>query len=157
MATVNRSTIQARDAEVISGIQKHLMNVASISLNGVSYTPAALIQLVQSEIDAANAATQAKTAFSQAAQANQAAHAKVAPVITALRTYVINLMGTQGTTLDDFGFSPPKAHKVLTAAEKAAAAAKRKATRAARHTMGSNQKLTARLYEHEFIELHAFA
>jgi hypothetical protein len=46
-----------------------------------------------------------------------------------------------GASLADFGLNPKKARTPLTIEEKAAAAAKRKATRAARHTMGSKQKV----------------
>jgi len=42
--------------------------------------------------------------------------------------------------LADFGIQPPKVRVPLTVEAKAAAAAKRAATRAARHTMGSQQK-----------------
>jgi hypothetical protein len=42
--------------------------------------------------------------------------------------------------LADFGLRPKKAPTPLTVEEKAAAAAKRKATRVARNTMGSQQK-----------------
>jgi hypothetical protein len=42
--------------------------------------------------------------------------------------------------LADFGIQPPKARAPVTIEAKAAAAAKRASTRAARHTMGSQQK-----------------
>jgi hypothetical protein len=42
--------------------------------------------------------------------------------------------------LADFGITPPKARTPLSADQKAAAVAKRKATRAIRHTLGPKQK-----------------
>jgi hypothetical protein len=48
--------------------------------------------------------------------------------------------GTQPDVLADFGVPPKKARTPLTAQQKALAAAKRKSTRAARHTGGSKQK-----------------
>jgi hypothetical protein len=45
--------------------------------------------------------------------------------------------------LADFGFAPPKA-ATRTPEEKAAAAAKAKATREARHTLGKSQKKTVK-------------
>ncbi|HEY8038591.1 MAG TPA: hypothetical protein VIF15_02305, partial [Polyangiaceae bacterium] len=49
--------------------------------------------------------------------------------------------GTQADVLADFGMTPRKAATPLTVEQKAAAAAKRKATRAARGTKGPKAKL----------------
>jgi len=137
---INRPTIQARDAQVIAGINKHLHNMPSILLLGVSYTPASLVSFVQAQIDSANAATAAKVALQEAAKANQATNEKVNPVIRELRSFVINTLGPDGNVLTDFGFTLPKPRKVPLTADQAAAAKKREATREARHTMGSVQK-----------------
>ena len=48
--------------------------------------------------------------------------------------------GNAPDVLVDFGLSPRKATTPLTAEQKAVASAKRKATRAARHVMGSKQR-----------------
>ena len=50
------------------------------------------------------------------------------------------MFGTQSPKLADFGFTVRK-RATQTAEQKAAAALKRKATREARHTMGSKQRL----------------
>ena len=55
-------------------------------------------------------------------------------------TFVKATFGNSPDVLADFGLKPKKAATPLTIEQKAAAAAKRTATRAARHTMGSKQK-----------------
>ena len=139
MTTVNRTTTQARDAQVITGIQKHLQNTPSLPLGGTAYTPADLVKLVQSRIDSANTVAAGKASWHSTVVANKALTTNVTPALRALRDYVINVFGAASPVLADFGFTPPK-RTTKTPEQKAAAAAKAKATRAARHTAGKNQK-----------------
>ncbi|HZU82221.1 MAG TPA: hypothetical protein VE987_04860 [Polyangiaceae bacterium] len=139
MVTVNRTSTQARDAQVIAGIQKHLQNVPSIPLGGSAYTPADLAKLVQSRIDSAATVTAAKAAWHATVVSHEALNTKLTPTVRSLRQYVINVYGATSPVLADFGFAPPKT-ATRTPEEKAAAAAKAKATRAARHTAGKKQK-----------------
>jgi hypothetical protein len=60
--------------------------------------------------------------------------------MSALVTYIKAGYGSQPDVLADFGIQTPKARAQLTVEAKAAASAKRAATRAARNTMGSKQK-----------------
>jgi hypothetical protein len=62
------------------------------------------------------------------------------PVIRAYQGYLVSLLGNAPSTLAELGLAPRKAPTPLTVEQKATAAAKRAATRAARHTMGSVQK-----------------
>ena len=55
-------------------------------------------------------------------------------------SFVRATFGASPDTLADFGLKPKKVPAPLTTEQKAAAAAKRAATRAARHTMGAKQK-----------------
>ncbi|HZU83687.1 MAG TPA: hypothetical protein VE987_12255 [Polyangiaceae bacterium] len=139
MTTLNRTSTQARDAQVITGIQKHLQNVPSIPLVGTAYTPADLVKLIQSRIDSAGTVAAAKAAWHVTVTSHKALNTSLTPSIRALRQYVINVFGPTSPVLTDFGFSPPKA-ATRTPEEKAAAAAKAKATRKARQTMGKKQK-----------------
>jgi hypothetical protein len=139
MVTVNRTKTQARDAQVIAGIQKHLPNVSSLALLGTTYTPADLVKLVQSRIDSANGAATTKANWHSTVVADRTLNTNLTPVLRALRQYVINVFGETSPILADFGFSPPK-KATRTPEEKAAAAAKAKATRGLRHTMGKTQK-----------------
>ena len=90
---------------------------------------------LRSDVDTARAALQAKIAV-ETAQA-----AGVRAFMSALVRIVRGSFGNQPDVLADFGLQPNKPRTPLTVEQKAAAAAKRKATRAARGTKGSKAKL----------------
>ena len=123
------------------GIQKgHLQNACRTCPGRLStYTMAALTQLVQSRIDAANAVANAKANWQEAAATYDALNTKVTEVVRALRQYVINVFGPESPQLADFGFAPPK-KTALTPEQKVVKAAKAKATREARGTTSKKQK-----------------
>ena len=77
MPSINRPTLQARDAKIVAGIQKRLATVPSFVFDGVSYTPVSLAALFQSQIDSANAVASAKGAWLSAVQADRALAKKV--------------------------------------------------------------------------------
>ena len=142
---VNRANIKARNAKIQAGIQKDLATQAQISLAGAAYTPSSLQAVFQADSDAIDAADTARKALQQAVVNEKAAHAKTAVVLSALRSYLLATFGKQAVTvLGDFGFNAPKSTAIKTVATKAAAVAKAKATRAARGTKGSVEKLTVK-------------
>jgi hypothetical protein len=137
---VNRTTFQNRCRNAIAGVKKDLSSVATITLEGVDYTPTTLMALLQSGIDGADATVTARAAWLLTVQTEQALNAKILGVLAALKAYVTQKYGSGAVdTQADFGFSPRKT-VVKTAAVKAEAATKAEATRTARHTMGSKQK-----------------
>lgn len=71
----------------------------------------------------------------------RAVEAKVVPVFQDLKSNLLNTFGNSATTLADFGLEPRKARAPMTSEEKAAAAAKARATRAARGTTSKQKKL----------------
>ena len=127
--------------QIIAGIKKDLQSVASFSLNGETYTPVTLTALIQSRLDAANAAAVARAKWLEAAAAYQAVNTKGVAVVHDLKQLVMATFGRTATQLADFGFTPRKV-AVLTTEQKAARLAKAKATRAARGTQGPKAKLT---------------
>jgi hypothetical protein len=139
MVTPNRTTQETRDSVVIAGIEKDLATVTSLTLAGQTITPADLVKLVQSRIDAANAVAPAKAKWSAAVLAYNTVDKEVTPVLRALKAYLTNTYGSTSPILADFGFSPPKT-AVKSPAVKTAAAEKALATRKARNTMGKVQK-----------------
>ncbi len=139
MPNINRISKQARAAQVNAGIQKHLLPTPSIPLGGSTYSPADLMKLLQGSIDSAKAADATKANWHSAVLAERALDAQLAPLLRELRQYAISVFGATSPVLADFGFAPPK-HVTRTPEEKAVAAAKAKATRAARHTAGKKQK-----------------
>ena len=126
--------------QLIAGTAKRLAKGTQVPLVGSSYTPDQITTELQSivnlrtDVDAAKATAKAKLA---------AETAQMPALRTFMSAYVSFIKAAYGTSPDalaDFGINP-KQRAQLTAEANVAAAAKRKATRAARHTMGSRQKL----------------
>jgi hypothetical protein len=142
MATNDKGKSQVADlaGQLIAGTAKNLTSTTSVTLLGSSYTPAQITSKLQSivtlrsDVDAAKAATKAKLA----AEASQlpALH----DLMIAFESYLRGAYGSQPDVLAEFGLQPKKVRTPATVATKAAAVAKRTATRAARHTMGKVQK-----------------
>jgi hypothetical protein len=139
MANVNRISLQAHAAQVNAGIQKYMIHTSSIPLGGTTYSPADLMKLVQSQIDSVNTADAAKANWHSTVLAERTLNTQLTPLLREFRQYVISVYGATSPVLAEFGFAPSK-RATRTPEEKAAAAAKAKATRAARHTAGKNQK-----------------
>jgi hypothetical protein len=138
MSNTNRTTQQDRDRKMIAGIQAHLAKEPKIVIRSVVYTPESLIQVIQNDLNLADAATKAKAALADAAAAVRANRTNLRTFITGFRQYVLNTF-TDANVITDFGFSPSKAPK-KTVATKALAAARVVATRQARGTLGKVQK-----------------
>jgi hypothetical protein len=136
--TVHSDPTLAR--QLIAGTSKHLANVGQLTFASASYTAAevtaqlqALVQL-RADVDAAEAATKAKRAAMHADMPARRAF------LEAFVAYVKATFSKSPDVLADFGLTPKKAPTTPTVDAKAAAAAKRAATRAARNTMGSKQR-----------------
>lgn len=135
----SRTTLADRCRKAIAGAKKYLASV-TITLDGVDYTSDALAKLFQSFVDQYDAAVAAKAKWAVAAQNELAMHATVVALLAALRAYVLLKFGQKAVdTLAEFGFSPRK-KVVKTTETKADAVKKARATRVARHTMGSVQE-----------------
>jgi len=140
LTVINRATLQNRCRNAVAGVKKDLASVTTITLNGVDYTPTTLMALLQSFIDLADATVTARGVWLLAVQKEAAIHDQIMVVLTALKAYVTQKFGPGAVdTQADFGFSPKKT-VVKTLETKTNAATLAKATRAARHTMGSVQK-----------------
>jgi hypothetical protein len=139
VGTINKTQTTARDSQVIAGITKDLKTQSSMPIAGTTYTPVALIALIQSRINAINAVATARANWLDAVKTYQALNTQVNEVEAGLKAFVINLFGKTSPLLADFGFAPtPRA--VPDVATKQAANDKRAATRKARNTMSKKQK-----------------
>jgi len=136
---VTKATLQQRIRGLIAGTQKHAPS-GSLTLGSTTYTAAALVQLLQSLADALDAADAAKASWEGALKKVNDTEANVEPVIRDYEAWVLATNRGSPSTLADYGVKPRKVPVPLTAEQKAAAAQKRTATRAARHTMGKVQK-----------------
>jgi hypothetical protein len=132
---------QASLAEsLIAGTKKHLSTASSLAFGGNTYTPAEVGASLQTLADLRAAVSDAKAVTKAKVDAERA---QAPPLLGHMAEYVAFVRATFGNKPDvlaDFGLDPKKARKPPTAEQSAAATAKRSATRAARHTMGSKQK-----------------
>jgi hypothetical protein len=142
MATKDKGKGQvvALAKQLIAGTGKRLAKGTQVSFAGGSFTPDQITSQLQSivnlrtDVDAAKATARAKLA------AETTAMPALRTFMSAYVSFIKVAYGTAPDAIADFGINP-KTRAQLTVEAKAAAAAKRKATRAARHTMGSKQKL----------------
>ncbi len=139
MTTPTRTSTQAKDAQIIEGINQDLQTMSTLPLGATTYTPGSLVAFIQSRIDAANAVNTTKANWLAAVKAYEAINTQAKVVVSDLRYLVMAAFGPTSPKLADFGFSPPIL-AVLTSEQKAAAAQKRAATRRARLTRGKRQK-----------------
>jgi hypothetical protein len=135
----SKGTVVALAQQLIAGTNMHLTSTTQVMLGGSSYTPAQVTEKLQTlvnlrlDVDATKASTKAKLVTEKTQMP------ALRTFMSALVTFIKAAYANQPDVLADFGISL-KARTPLTVEAKTAAAAKRVATRAARHTMGANQK-----------------
>ena len=138
--TRNKGTRAALAKQLAVGAQKHMQAGSSLSVGGALLTLVQIVAMLQGfaalrdDVDAARAALRAKVAV-EVAQA-----LAMNAFINAFVKIVRGMFGNQPDVLADFGLAPTKARTPPTAEERAAAVAKREATRAARGTKGAKAK-----------------
>jgi hypothetical protein len=128
---------------LIAGTQKHFPN-GSLTFGNTTYTSASLITLLQSVANAITALNAAQLAAKHALTTLQGVLAQVEPVMQVYERFLQATFDNAAPTLADFGLEPRKEPTPLTSEEKAAAAAKARATRLARGTTSKKQKLTVK-------------
>jgi hypothetical protein len=139
MTTRGKNGLVARAQQLSAGAARHLANKTQVEFAGGPFAPAQIttklqsIVTLRSDVDAARATARAKVA------AERADMPALRAFTGALVAYVKATFGGSPEVLADFGIVP-KAPAPRTAVAKAAAAAKGKATRLARGTLGSKQK-----------------
>jgi hypothetical protein len=138
--TQGKSTEAALAEQLIAGTKKHFATATSLAFASATYTPSQIETSLQQLATLRSDVEDARTALT----AKLAVEADQAPALLAfMRAFVQFVMSAFSKSPDilaDFGLTPKKARAPLTVEQKAAAAAKRKATRAARGTKGTRQK-----------------
>jgi hypothetical protein len=137
----NKTTRADRIRKVKAGLLKYYASTPLV-LAGTSYSPSELQALLQTDIDANDASTQARAKWLNTVTIAKNTDSKIDPVLRAIHAQVQSQYGeapNAETVLADFGFAPRK-KTAKTAQQKAEAAAKNQATRTARHTMGPKAK-----------------
>jgi hypothetical protein len=135
----NRTERQTVDQRLIDGINRHTQTVSSLIIGGTTFTTTDIIGILQLRIVVASTAVSTKATWQTAVKADQDEHAKTKTFVSGLRQALTVMFAGQIDALADFGLKPRKV-RVTTPEQKAEAAAKARATRAARHTMGPKQK-----------------
>ncbi|HZU82318.1 MAG TPA: hypothetical protein VE987_05355 [Polyangiaceae bacterium] len=137
--SISRTQQQSADQALIDGLKKHEAILASLLIGGTSYKTADIIATLQSRIDARNAAVSSRATWQAEVKADRDTRTKTKALVSGLRQALAVMFAGSIDALADFGLKPRKA-RVVTPEQKQAAALKAKATRAARGTMGSQQK-----------------
>jgi len=138
LSTLNKQKQLARDQSLIVGIPKRMAS-AQFLVNETTYTVAQAVTLLQGRVTAATSMVIAKAAYQAAAKAADVAESTTAATVSGLIEVIYVAYGDDPAALADFGL-PARKKGVMTPAQRLAASAKAKATRAARHTMGPKQK-----------------
>jgi hypothetical protein len=125
--------------KLIDGLNKHQAAFGGFMVNGAQVTTPQVVSKL-GEIIATGLAVETTHASWQAAvKADLAERVNTAAFLSGVRQAILVAFHGQVDVLADFGLTQRKP-RVLTPQQKQAAAAKAKATRAARHTMGPKQK-----------------
>jgi hypothetical protein len=128
---------------LIAGTKQHFPN-GSFTIGNTAYTTASLVGLLQSFADAIAATDTAHASTRDAVATLRTARTTVGPVVSAYRRQLLTMFATAAEKLADFGVQPPKVRTPLSSEKKAAAAVKRKATRAARGIVGKKKRLAVK-------------
>jgi hypothetical protein len=125
--------------KLIDGLNKHASTAPSVMLAGVTLRPSDVAAKLQALIAEFNAATTAATAWHNQVMTERNAAQQTKPLLLLVRRTLEAAYASQLDVLADFGLTPRK-KTVISPQTRAAAAAKAKATRAARGSMGRKQR-----------------
>ncbi len=139
----NRTKQQNADQKLIDGVTKHAATIPTVVIGGSSYTTAAIIAVLQQRLTASKASQATRATWQNAVKADKDERASTKAFVSGLRQALQVAFAGSIDSLADFGLTPRKP-RVITPEQKTAAAAKAKATRAARHTMGPKAKLAVK-------------
>ncbi len=127
--------------QLVAGIGKHLATLVQLMFASDTFTPAQVVARLQTLIALRKGVNDARATL----EAKLAAEAAQAPTLRefmlAFVAFVKATFSKSPDVLADFGLAPTKARTPLTAEKAVAKAAKGRATRRARGTMGRKKKL----------------
>jgi hypothetical protein len=135
----NRTLETIADQTLADGLVKHAVALPTLAIAGTSVTTNSIVTTLQSRMASAKTVLSTRATWQAAVQADIALRDKTNPFVAGLKQAILVAFAGQVDVLADFGLTSRKP-RVLTPDAKLAAVTKAKATRAARHTMGSKQK-----------------
>jgi hypothetical protein len=136
---INRLAQQTAEDQLSAGLTKHASTLPPITIAGKTISPADLIAMLQVLRTAASAADSTHAAWRAAVATNRTKRKQAATLLTGVNEWLHLAYGTSPDMLGDFGLTPRK-KPVVSPEARLAGAAKARATRVARHTMGPKQK-----------------
>jgi hypothetical protein len=139
MAKINRTNRQITDQNVLDGIKSNAQVFPLLKVDGKPVAAADAVAILQARIDATNRVAPAKVAWQAAVQAERDEIASSQEFVLSLRQSLQAAFVGEPETLATYGLQRRKTTSVPPQT-RVAAAAKAKATRAVRHTMGPKQK-----------------
>ena len=139
--TPKRNRIDQTTAEqtLLDGLDKHAAEIPSMVISGAMLTTKDMVATLQSRINAAKTTLSSRATWQTSIRTEQTLRDTTKTFVSGLKQGLLVAFAGQLDTLADFGLTERAVH-VATPEEKTAAAAKAKATRVARHTMGPKQK-----------------
>ena len=137
----NRTDNLTAEQSLIDGFIKHGSRLANLTILGTTQPTKDIIGTLQSRIDSAKAVLTTRTTWQAEVQADRTLRDTTKTFVAVVKQALLAAFAGELDTLADFGLTE-RARHVPTPAEKLAAAALAKATRAARHTMGPKKKAT---------------
>lgn len=135
----NRNDQITADQALIDGFNKNATSIPTMVIGGASKTTKDIVATLQSRIDSTKAALSTRATWQTAIRTDQSLRDTTKAFVSGVKQGLLVAFAGQLDTLADFGLTARAKH-VATPEENIARAAKAKATRAARHTMGSKQK-----------------
>jgi hypothetical protein len=135
----SKLTLSATLQQLAAATQQYL-NKRTLVLHGKAVPSASVVAAFQSQLAALQASATAHDAWMQAVAEQRAAYtATVAPLIAALKVYVIGAFGPTSEEARAFGFQPKT--RTSSPVAKVIGAEKLRATRKARNILGKKQRL----------------
>ena len=135
MAKGNKVMRIIADQHLISGIPKHL-DTRGLVIDGQHYSRAQMVKALEGRVEVTTKVTASKARWQTDVRAEKTRIQATKRFVSGLRQTLLAMFGSSVDVLADFGLAPRRSQRELTAVEKVQRAARAKATRAARHTMG---------------------
>jgi hypothetical protein len=135
----NRMQQQTADEKLRAGLTKHAPNLASFIVAGATIKTADIVTVLQNRENTAKAVDSARATWRAAVAADRNERKQSSALVSGVKQTLHVMFAGSVDTLAEFGLTPRKP-RVVSPDVKVAAAAKAKATRAARHTQGKVQK-----------------
>ncbi|HEY8090910.1 MAG TPA: hypothetical protein VIF09_23775 [Polyangiaceae bacterium] len=136
----SKATDDTADILFARGLELHAAEVPSILRGGVTLSRAELLATLKGRVAARASTAASKAAWQDAVAQERATLAASKATVSAVRCALAVMFAGHAELLGDFGLEVRKERRKLTNDEKAASAAKARATRDARHTMGPRAK-----------------